>query len=63
MFEEYRDMLTAAEVSVMLRICPGKAYRLLNSGKIKAFRCERAWCIPKSSVIEYIDRNMNEENT
>ena len=56
MFEEYRDMLTAAEVSVMLRICPSKTYRLLNEGEIRAFRCEKAWCIPKASVIEYIKK-------
>ncbi len=59
MFEEYRDMLTAAEVSVMLRICPSKTYRLLNAGEIKAFRCEKAWCIPKVSVIEYIKKHLN----
>ena len=62
MFNEYRDILTAAEVSVMLRICPGKTYKLLNEGEIKAFRCERAWCVPKQSVIEYVERHLNNNN-
>ena len=59
MFEAYRDMLTAAEVSVMLNICPSKTYKMLNNGEIKAFRCQKAWCIPKTSVIEYISEHMN----
>lgn len=62
MFDEYRDMLTAAEVSVMLRICPSKAYKLLNEGEIEAFRCEKAWCIPKQSVIDYIKKHINNNN-
>ena len=62
LFKEYRDMLTAAEVSVMLRICPSKTYKLLNEGEIKAFRCEKAWCVPKQSVIEYVERHLNDNN-
>ena len=42
MFNNYNDLLTVAEVSVMLRICPSKTYKLLNSGEIKAFRCEKS---------------------
>ena len=61
MFDEYKDMLTTAEVSVMLRICPSKTYKLLNAGEIKAFRCEKAWCIPKASVIQYITEHMNNQ--
>lgn len=61
MFDNYRDMLTTAEVSVMLRICPSKTYKLLNKGEIKAFRCEKAWCIPKQSVIDYINRKMESD--
>lgn len=54
MFDNYRNMLTTAEVSVMLRICPSKTYKLLNNGKIKAFREDRLWVISKQSVIGYI---------
>ena len=46
----------------MLRICPSKTYKLLNEGEIKAFRCERAWCVPKQSVIEYVERHLNNNN-
>ena len=59
MFNEYKDMLTVAEVSVMLNICPGKTYKLLNEGKILAFRCEKTWCIPKENVINYINEHLN----
>ncbi len=61
MLDDYKDMMTAGEVSVALRICPGKAYALLNEGEIKGFRCKRAWCVPKQSVIDYINRQMKNE--
>ena len=59
MFNNYSNLLTVAEVSVMLRICPSKTYKLLNSGEIKAFRCEKSWCIPKTSIIEYVEKHLN----
>lgn len=59
MFNEYRDILTVAEVCVMLRICPSKAYRLLNNGEITAYRSVRDWRIPKDSVIKYINEHIN----
>ncbi|MBQ8171748.1 MAG: helix-turn-helix domain-containing protein [Oscillospiraceae bacterium] len=62
MFEEYRDIVTVGELCVMLRICPARAYALLNSGQIKEFRPGRMWQIPKTSVIEYIERQMSSDN-
>lgn len=58
MFDEFRDILTVAEVCVMLRACPAKAYRLIHSGTIPAFRSGRMLLIPKKSVLDYINRNM-----
>lgn len=49
-YKEFKDILTVPEVCVMLRMCPARVYKLLNEGQIKAFRCDRAWCIPKQSV-------------
>ncbi len=61
MLNEYKDMMTVGEVSVALRICPGKAYVLLNDGEIKGFRCKKSWCVPKQSVIDYINKQMQNE--
>ena len=54
MFEDYNDMVTVEELCYMLRIGRNKAYNLLRSGRIKAFRDGRLWMIPKIAVIEYI---------
>ena len=60
LFKKSRDILTVPEVCVMLHICPSKAYRLLNEGRIEAFRCDKAWCIPKQSVIRYVEKQMKD---
>ena len=57
MFEDYSDMITVEELCYMLRIGKNKAYALLRSGKIGAFRDGRLWMIPKEAVIEYIRKN------
>ena len=62
MFEKYRDIVTVGELCVMLHICPARAYALLNTGQVKAFRPGRMWQIPKTSVIEYVERQMSSDN-
>ena len=59
-YNEFRDILTVAEVCVMLHMCPAKVYKLLNDGQIKAFRCDKAWCIPKQSVIKFVENHMKD---
>ena len=54
MFNEYSDVLTIDELCEMLRIGRNKAYELLRSGKIKAFRCGRLWIISKDAVVEFV---------
>ena len=54
MFNEYNDLVTVDELCEMLFIGKNAAYKLLASGKIKAFRINRGWKIPKQGVIEYI---------
>ena len=54
MFNEYSDVVTIDELCEMLRIGRNKAYELLRTGKIKAFRCGRLWIISKEAVVEFV---------
>lgn len=54
MFEEYGDLVTVEELAGMLSIGKNAAYMLLASGKVKCFRQNRIWKIPKEGVIQYI---------
>ena len=57
MFNEYSDVITIDELCEMLRIGRNKAYELLRSGNIKAFRCGRTWVISKEAVAEFVRAN------
>ncbi|MCC8046797.1 MAG: helix-turn-helix domain-containing protein [Clostridiales bacterium] len=50
------DLITLEEFEKLLKIGHSTAYRLLNSGEIKAFKIGRCWKIPKAAVSEYISR-------
>lgn len=54
MFERYGDLLTVEDFCEMLSIGKNGAYQLLASGKVKAFRHNRVWKIPKQAVVEYV---------
>lgn len=53
MLELSDDFLTVDELCELLKIGHNAAYRLLNSGKLKAFRNGRTWRIPKQAVVEF----------
>ena len=53
MLEQQDDFLTVDELCELLKIGHNAAYRLLNSGEIKALRNGRVWRIPKEGIIEY----------
>ena len=53
MLEHQDDFLTVDELCELLKIGHNAAYRLLNSGEIKALRNGRVWRIPKEGVIAY----------
>lgn len=55
MFENGYDILTTEEVMELLNIGKNALYKLLASGRLKAFRIGRNWKIPRKSVDEYID--------
>ncbi len=48
------DLITVEELCEILRIGKNAAYRLLNEGKVKCFRINRTWKIPRESVTLYI---------
>lgn len=50
------ELLTVDELCEVLMIGKNLAYELLTSGKIKCFKINRMWRIPRSSVYEYIQR-------
>lgn len=54
MFDDYPDVLSAEEAAEALRVRENAIYRLLNEGKLKAFRNGRTWRIPKDALKEYI---------
>lgn len=54
MFENYPDVLSAKEAAEALRIRENAIYRLLNEGRLKAFKNGRTWKIPKEALKEYI---------
>lgn len=54
MFEVYGDLVTVEEFADMLSIGKNAAYKLLASGKVKCFRQDRIWKIPKEGVIQYV---------
>ncbi|MBS6963185.1 helix-turn-helix domain-containing protein [Veillonella sp.] len=62
LLNQENDILTVDDLCEVLRIGKNAAYKLINSGKIKCYRMNRVWKIPKVSVIEYIDCERNNYN-
>lgn len=48
------ELITVDELCDSLMIGKNAAYKLLASGKLKCFRLNRIWKIPRSSVDRYI---------
>lgn len=54
MFDSYEDIMTIEELAEALRIGTTQAYKLVNSGVLKAYKEGKDWKIPKDAVIMYI---------
>ena len=50
------DLITVEDLCELLFIGKNAAYRLLNTGEVKAFRIGRVWKIPREAVYEYVRR-------
>ena len=48
------EIITIDELCEFLMIGKNTAYRLLNSGEIKAFKIGKVWKIPQDAVQKYI---------
>ena len=62
MINQNQDLITVDELCDILLISRSIAYQLLNSGKIKCFRINRKWKIPRSSVYQYISDQCNDKS-
>lgn len=57
MLDAYDDVLTVDELCAVLKIGRNKAYQLMKSAEIGAFKCGNTWIIPKQAVIHFIKSN------
>ena len=56
-FETLPDVLNAHQVRAALGVGRVAIYKLLDSNKISCFKIGNAYKIPKSSLIDYINRS------
>ena len=54
MFERFDDILTIEDLAEALKIGTTQAYKLVRSGKIKAFKEGNNWKISKTALITYV---------
>lgn len=54
MFESYDDILTIADVAEILKIGTTQAYKIVRSGRLKAYKEGKDWKIPKPALVKYI---------
>lgn len=54
MLEQYPDIMTVDDLREALMIGHNQSYKLLNFGKLGAFKIGAVWKIPKIGVQEYI---------
>lgn len=60
LFEDYPDVMTVQQVRKALGIGRTAVYRLLESHEIHCFMIGNAYKIPKTSLIEFIQKNSKE---
>lgn len=54
MYDDGSSLVTIDELCEILMIGKNTAYSLLKNGAIKSFKINRIWKIPRSSINEYI---------
>ena len=56
MLNNYPDVLTIADLTVILRRGRNTVYQLLQKGEIHSRRVGRKYLIPKKCVIDYLEK-------
>ena len=54
MFESYEDILTIQDVADILKVGTTQVYKIVRSGKLKAFKEGKDWKIAKPALVEYV---------
>ncbi len=54
MFESCDDILSVDDIAAILKVGNTQVYKLLRSGRLKAYKEGKDWKIPKESLILYI---------
>ena len=57
LFEDYPDVMTVQQVRQALRIGRTAVYRLLEGHEIRCFKIGNAYKVPKTALIEFVQRN------
>ena len=56
MFEQYPDIMSVFDVSVILCIGKNRTYELLQSRELKGFQIGHIWKVPKKCLEDYINK-------
>jgi excisionase family DNA binding protein len=56
-----QEIMTITQVAEYLQISEMTTYKLVNEGKIKAFKIGRHWRVKKEDLTEFIDKLKNGE--
>jgi excisionase family DNA binding protein len=56
-----QEIMTITQVAEYLQISEMTTYKLVNEGKIKAFKIGRHWRVKKEDLSEFIDKLKNGE--
>lgn len=59
MLDHYGDVISTDEFCEIMMLGRNQAYKLLNSGCLRAFRIGRCWKIPKAAVIEFLQKGQS----
>lgn len=62
LFDTYPDVMSVQQVRAALKIGRTAVYRLLESNEIRCFKIGNAYKIPKTSLIEFVQRNVEGGN-
>lgn len=54
MFESFDDILGVDDIAAILKVGNILIYKLLRSGRLKAYKEGKNWKVPKGSLILYI---------